>query len=100
MSVTDYTVTPDMSVFSVNVRNDGDVPLNITGASLRAGGETFLLVPGHNMTFLNAGPSLQPGDVASLWLDVAGGPHLADGSSVYLTIFGGAVSRTFQLIVQ
>jgi len=101
LALVDYTVSPDFATFTLNVRNDGNVNVNITRAIVRLSSADyeFAYYPGNDtMKFYNPGPLLRPGEVASIGLTFPSPPTpMSSGDRVYVVLVGDVLSKTVSI---
>jgi flagellin-like protein len=104
LSLVDYTVSPDLRTFTLNVRNDGNTNINITKAVVKIDGSdyTFLQQDGQgNLTFYSPGSTIKPGEVASLALNFTTmpAPLPSSGDKLYVVLVGDVLSKTMSVTV-
>jgi hypothetical protein len=103
LTLTDYTISPDLTTFTLNVRNDGNVNVNISESIVKVDGVsyTFTLQNATStyLVFYGLGPVIKPGQVASIGyiFNNSVSFSLSPGDVLYVTLVGDVISKTLSI---
>jgi flagellin-like protein len=103
LSLTDYTISPDLKTFTLNIRNDGNVNVNMTKSIVKVGTTSYTFALDNTTTtyiiFYGPGPLIKPGQVASVGYVFNNSVNfsLNTGDVVYVTLVGDVISKTLSI---
>jgi flagellin-like protein len=103
LSLTDYTISPDLKTFTLNIRNDGNVNVNMTKSIVKVGTTSYTFTLDNTTTtyiiFYGPGPLIKPGQVASVGYVFNNSVtfSLNTGDVVYVTLVGDVISKTLSI---
>jgi hypothetical protein len=90
-------VSPDGETMTLNVKNDGNVPVALVGMDVSYGASTnhFRQVSPANITLISGGATLQPGD--SLTAKVKTNFQVPGFATFTVTVIGDQVAKAFNI---
>jgi flagellin-like protein len=103
LSLTDYTISPDLKTFTLNIRNDGNVNVNMTKSIVKVSTVSYTFTLDNTTTtyiiFYGPGPLIKPGQVASVGYVFNNSVNfsLNTGDVVYVTLVGDVISKTLSI---
>jgi FlaG/FlaF family flagellin (archaellin) len=103
LALVDYTISPDLKTFTLNIRNDGNINVNLARSVVKVNGTSYTCIPGNGtagtLTFYGPGPKLSPGQVASIGytFDNALNVTMNTGDVIYVTLVGDVISKTLSI---
>ncbi|HVP23077.1 MAG TPA: hypothetical protein VMS77_04105 [Conexivisphaerales archaeon] len=103
LSLVDYTISPDLKTFTLNIRNDGNVNVNMSKSIVKVSDRTFTLTLDNTtftyILFYGPGPLIKPGQVASVGYVINNGTtfSLNTGDVIYVTLVGDVISKTISI---
>lgn len=103
LTLTDYTISPDLTTFTLNVRNDGNVNVNIGESIVKVDGVSYIFTLQNTtstyLVFYGLGPVIKPGQVASIGyiFNNSVSFSLNPGDVLYVTLVGDVISKTLSI---
>jgi hypothetical protein len=103
LSLTDYTISPDLRTFTLKMRNDGNVNVNITKSIVKVDTSSYTFTLDKTtttyMVFYGPGPLIKPGQVISIGYMFNNGVNfsLDTGDVIYVTLVGDVISKTLSI---
>jgi len=103
LTLTDYTISPDLTTFTLNVRNDGNVNVNISESIVKVDGVSYIFTLQNTtstyLVFYGLGPVIKPGQVASIGyiFNNSVSFSLNPGDVLYVTLVGDVISKTLSI---
>ncbi len=103
LSLTDYTISPDLKTFTLNIRNDGNINVNMTESIVKVDGTSYTFTLQNTTTtylvFYGPGPLIKPGQVASVGYVFNNSVtfNLNSGDVLYVTLVGDVISKTLSI---
>jgi flagellin-like protein len=103
LSLTDYTISPDLKTFTLNIRNDGNVNVNMTRSIVKVATTSYTFTLDNTSTtyiiFYGPGPLIKPGQVASVGYVFNNNAtfNLNTGDVIYVTLVGDVISKTLSI---
>jgi hypothetical protein len=103
LSLTDYTISPDLRTFTLNMRNDGNVNVNIARSIVKVDTSSYTFTLDNAtttyMVFYGPGPLIKPGQVTSIGYMFNNGVNfsLDTGDVIYVTLVGDVISKTLSI---
>ena len=103
LTLTDYTISPDLTTFTLNVRNDGNVNVNISESIVKVDGVSYTFTLQNTtstyLVFYGLGPVIKPGQVASIGyiFNNSVSFSLNPGDVLYVTLVGDVISKTLSI---
>jgi hypothetical protein len=103
LSLVDYTISPDLKTFTLDIRNDGNVNINIIESIVKVDGNSYTFTQDNStstyLIFYGLGPLVKPGEVVTIGyvFDDNVTFSLSPGDVIYVTLVGDVISKTLSI---